>query len=228
MEFTEEQHKTWETLYSRCLPIVRKHACQEYLAGFEMLELPPAEIPSIEFLNEHITPATGWRTVRTNIRYSDAVEWYNQFNQKNFLVTDYMREPHELEFTPEPDMFHDIFGHLPFMMLPEFAAIQELFAPAFLRAQTDIQREHIKRLAWYSTEFGIKLEKGEIKMFGAGLLSSSAEMEKVAAGQTPIHPFKVQAIIEHEKSVWDFNSQLFAFETLAELKAELQEYFAAI
>jgi len=227
MEFTEEQHGTWAILYDRLFQRIKKHACQEYLSGFELLQLPSDKIPSIDFLNERITPATGWKTVRTSIRYSDAVDWYNEFDKKHFLVTDYMRERSELEFTPEPDMFHDIYGHLPFLMLPEYAELEEMFAPAFLRAN-EKQRENIKRLAWYSTEFGVKRENGVAKMFGAGLISSVGELDKVVAGEIPLHPFKVETIIQHEKSVWDYNSQLFEFETIDELKQELASYFDTI
>ncbi len=227
MEFSAEQHGTWKILCDNLLPRIQKHACQEYLVGFDLLGLPSDTIPSIAYLNERITPATGWQTVRTSVRYSDAETWYNEFDQKHFLVTDYMRERKELEFTPEPDMFHDIFGHLPFLMLPEYAELEEMFAPAFLRA-TEEQRENVKRLAWYSTEFGVKRENGEVKMFGAGLISSVGELDRVVAGEIPLHPFKVETIIQHEKSIWDYNSQLFEFETMDELKKELAGYFDTI
>jgi len=224
MEFSEDHKRAWGELYRRQLPRVEKHACHAYLEGFERLALPADDIPSIEFLNARITPATGWRTVRTAVRYSDAVEWYGQFAQKHFLVTDYMRGWEELDFTPEPDMFHDIFGHLPFMTLPAYAELEELFAPAFLRADAG-QREAVKRLAWYSTEFGLLREEGEIKLFGAGLISSAAEADRVAAGEVPILPFRCEDIVPHEKAVWEFNHQLFVSESLDELKAELVRYF---
>jgi len=227
MEFTKEQHETWAILFDRLLPRIKQHACEEYLQGFDLLQLPADTIPAIDFLNGRITPATGWKTVRTSVRYSDAEAWYREFDQKHFLVTDYMRERHELDFTPEPDMFHDIFGHLPFLMLSAYVEIEEMFAPAFFRANTE-QREYIKRLAWYSTEFGVKWEDGKAKMFGAGLISSVGELDKVVRGEVPIYPFKVDTIIQHEKSVWDYNSQLFAFETMDELKEELARYFDSL
>lgn len=224
MEFSDDQMRAWGELYRRQRPRVERHACRAYLDGFSRLDLPPDDIPSIDFLNSRITPATGWKTVRTKVRYSDAVDWYGQFAQKHFLVTDYMRGWHELDFTPEPDMFHDIFGHLPFMTLPEYAELEELFAPAFLRANAE-QREAVKRLAWYSTEFGLIRENGAIKLFGAGLISSAAEADRVAAGEVPILPFKCEDIVPHEKAVWEFNHQLFVVDSMDELKAELARYF---
>src|SRR5512147_2836118 len=108
VDFTPDQHEIWRTLFARQMPQVQKYACREYLEGSGNLQLPPDRIPSIQWLNERITPRTGWKTVRTKVRYSDAVQWYQHFARKEFLVTDYVRSRDELEFTPEPDMFHDV------------------------------------------------------------------------------------------------------------------------
>ena len=226
-EFTEAQHRTWRKLYDKLEPRIREHACREYLEGFDQLALPKDEIPSIEFLNEKITPATGWQTVRTSVRYSDAEAWYKEFNQKHFLVTDYIREETELDFTPLPDMFHDIFGHLPFLMIPAYTEFEEMFAPAFLKANEE-QRENIKRLAWYSAEFGMVREKGELKVFGAGLLSSAGEIDKVMNEGTPMEPFTVEKVIAIPKSVLEFNSVLFVADDLDAYTRELKTYLDSI
>jgi phenylalanine-4-hydroxylase len=225
VEFTEEQHDIWRSLYAVQAPKVKQYACSEYLEGSENLSLPADRIPSVQWLNERITPRTGWKTVRTKVRYSDAVQWYKHFARKEFLVTDYVRSREELEFTPEPDMFHDVYGHLPYFTLPRYVEIQEMFAPAFHKATTDEQRENIKRLAWFSTEFGLIRQAGELKIFGTGLISSSAEMEHVLAGNTPLMDFKVETIVNFDKAIWSFNNQLFVFDSLAALKQELARYF---
>ncbi|MBI5294996.1 MAG: hypothetical protein HY869_05935 [Chloroflexi bacterium] len=228
VEFTEEQHDIWRTLVARQAPKVKQYACKEYLAGSELMKLPAERVPSVQWLNERITPRTGWRTVRTKVRYSDAVQWYKHFARREFLITDYVRSREELEFTPEPDMFHDVYGHLPYFTLPEYVEIQEMFAPAFHKAKTDEERENIKRLAWFSTEFGLIREEGELKVFGTGLISSSAEMEHVLAGNTPLLDFKVETIVNYDKAIWSFNKQLFVFDSLAALKQELARYFDSL
>lgn len=124
-------------------------------------------------------------------------------------------------------MFHDIFGHLPFMVLPEYTALQELFAPAFLRA-TPEQRETIKRLAWFSTEFGLIRESGGFKIFGAGLISSFGEIRHVMDGRTPIKPFTIENVIGYEKAIYTFNEVLFVIDSIEALKAELARYFDPI
>jgi phenylalanine-4-hydroxylase len=228
VEFSEEQHEIWKALYARQADQVKQYACREYLEGSENLKLPSDRIPSIKWLNERITPLTGWKTLRTRVRYSDAVQWYSHFAKKEFLVTNYVRSMEELDFTPEPDMFHDVFGHLPYFTLPKYVEIQELFAPAFQKAKTDEQRENIKRLAWFSTEFGLIRQDGELKVFGTGLISSKGEMEHVLGGNTPLLPFKVETIVNFDKAIWSYNDQLFAFDSLEELKIELCSYFNTI
>jgi phenylalanine-4-hydroxylase len=228
VEFSPEQHRIWTELHSRQAPQVQKYACREYLSGAQNLQLPPDRIPSVQWLNGRITPRTGWKTLRTKVRYSDAVQWYNHFARKEFLVTDYVRGADELDFTPEPDMFHDVYGHLPYFTLRPYVEIQEMFAPAFHRAKTDAERENVKRLAWFSTEFGLIRQDGELKIFGTGLISSKGEMEHVLAGNTTVLPFKADTIIGFEKAIWSYNEQLFVFDSLAALKAELAAYFRTL
>lgn len=227
MKFSQDQHEIWAHLVARQLPEVERHACSHYLEGFKLLAMPQDQIPSLEQLNRVLTPRTGWQTVRTRVRYSDAVPWYNAFAKKHFLITDYMRTWDEVDFTPEPDMFHDIFGHIPFMALPEYTNLQELFAPAFFQAD-EAQREDIKRLAWFSTEFGILRQNGEFKIFGAGLISSNAELHRVINGDTALQPFTLDNVLSHDKAVWDFNETLFWFDSIHQLKVELNKYFQVI
>jgi len=227
VEFNQDLHDIWQTLYKQQLPGTKEYACEDYLKGFDNLELPEDHIPTVEFLNDQITPSTGWRVERTHVRYTDAVPWYHKFNKRIFLITDYMRSWEEIEWTPEPDMFHDIFGHLPFMTVPYYADLQDMFAPAFLAAN-DEQRENIKRLAWFSTEFGLIRENGDLKIFGAGLISGNAEMENVVQGNVPIQEYTIENVIRYDKAVWVQNSILFVFDSVEQLVGELQRYFDPI
>ena len=173
--FSDEQHAIWADLFAGIhQSYLMEHLCQEFLNGLELLELDPLHIPTVAHLNKQITPRTGWKIERTVVRYTLADDWYKKFAQRIFLITDYLRTRDQMEFTPEPDMFHDIFGHLPYLTMEFYAHIEDKFAPAYMKATED-EREVIKRLAWYSTEFGIVLQDNRFKVFGAGIISGRAE-----------------------------------------------------
>jgi phenylalanine-4-hydroxylase len=173
--FSEQQHGIWADLFVGIhQPYLMEHLCRQWKDGLALLELDPAHIPTVAHLNAHITPRTGWRIERTAVRYTLADDWYKKFSQRIFLITDYLRNRDQMEFTPEPDMFHDIFGHLPYLTMDFYAQIEDKFAPAYLKA-TQEEREVIKRLAWYSTEFGMVIEDNRFKVFGAGIISGRAE-----------------------------------------------------
>ncbi len=174
--FSDEQHAIWADLFAGIhRPYLLEHLCHEYIDGLAMLQLDPYRIPTVVYLNERINPRTGWRIERTAVRYTLADDWYKKFAQRIFLITDYLRSRDQMEFTPEPDMFHDIFGHLPYLTQGFYARIEDKFAPAYMKA-TQAEREVIKRLAWYSTEFGLVMEDNRIKVFGAGTISGRAEL----------------------------------------------------
>ncbi|HSG45662.1 MAG TPA: hypothetical protein VLA72_21170, partial [Anaerolineales bacterium] len=176
--FSDQQHAIWADLFAGVhQPYLLEHLCQEYIKGLELLQLDPDHIPSVAHLNEQITSRTGWHIERTVVRYTLADDWYKKFADRVFLITDYLRTRDQMEFTPEPDMFHDIFGHLPFLTQKFYANIEEKFAPAYLKA-TEEEREVIKRLAWYSTEFGLVVQENRFKVFGAGIISGRKELTR--------------------------------------------------
>jgi phenylalanine-4-hydroxylase len=174
--FSDAEHAIWADLFAGInRPYLLEHICHEFIDGFAMLQLDPQRIPTVVHLNERINPRTGWRIERTAVRYTLADDWYKKFAQRIFLITDYLRSRDQMEFTPEPDMFHDIFGHLPYLTQGFYARIEDKFAPAYMKA-TQEEREVIKRLAWYTTEFGLVMEDNRFKVFGAGTISGRSEL----------------------------------------------------
>jgi phenylalanine-4-hydroxylase len=178
INFIPEQHAIWADLHAGIhQPYLLEHICHEFMHGLALLELDPYHIPTMAHLNDHITPRTGWHIERTAVRYTLADDWYAKFAKRIFLITDYLRTRDQMEFTPEPDMFHDIFGHLPFLTQKFYADIEDKFAPAYLKA-TQEEKEVIKRLAWYSTEFGLVVQDNRFKVFGAGIISGRKELTR--------------------------------------------------
>lgn len=226
--FNQEQHNIWSILFKRQTMLLREHGCRMFWDGFKEIQFPSDHIPSLDELNEKITRLTGWKTVRTTVRYSTADQWYPIFVQKKFPLTTYVRSMEELDFTPEPDVFHDTFGHLAFFTIPRYTKFAEIFAPAFLRAKTIEEKENVKRLAWFSYEFGVQIEDGKPKAFGAGLISSFAECKKVVSGEMNLVPFTIENVLSTNKTVWDLHSTLFTFTDLDALQTEIESYLHTI
>lgn len=204
--FSDEQHAIWADLFAGIhRPYLLEHICHEFIGGLALLQLDPRRIPTVVYLNEQIQPRTGWRIERTVVRYTVADDWYKKFAKRIFLITDYLRTRDQMEFTPEPDMFHDIFGHLPYLTQGFYAHLEDKFAPAYLKA-TQEEREVIKRLAWYSTEFGLVMEDNRFKVFGAGTISGRAEL-----ANTIMEFYRLS-----RDNVFDYSSNVFV---------QLQEYY---
>jgi phenylalanine-4-hydroxylase len=175
-----------------------EHICAEWKLGMQFLQLDPGRIPTVKHLIEQITPRSGWRIERTVVRYTMADDWYKKFAQRVFLITDYLRTRDQMEFTPEPDMFHDIFGHLPFLTQEFYARIEDKFAPAYMKATTE-EREVIKRLAWYSTEFGLVTQENRFTVFGAGIISGRKELTRTIM---EFYRLGVDNVIDYSKDVY--------------------------
>lgn len=206
IDFSAEQHAIWADLFAGVnQPYLMEHICQQFKDGMKLLELDPHHIPTVAHLNAHINPRTGWRIERTVVRYTLADDWYKKFAQRIFLITDYLRTRDQMEFTPEPDMFHDIFGHLPYLTLEFYARIEEKFAPAYLKATPD-EKEVIKRLAWYSTEFGLVIEDNRFKVFGAGIISGRAEL---ANAIMEFYRLSRDTVIDYTANVFEQLSEQF-------------------
>src|SRR5688572_1135053 len=211
IDFSSEQHAIWADLFTGVnQPYLMEHICRQFKDGLRLLELDPHRIPTVAHLNAQITPRTGWHIERTVVRYTLADDWYQKFAQRTFLITDYLRSRDQMEFTPEPDMFHDIFGHLPYLTMEFYARIEDKFAPAYMKATTD-EREVIKRLAWYSTEFGLVVEENLFKVFGAGIISGRAEL---ANAIMEFYRLSRDTVIDYTANVFEqLNEQFLSHKT---------------
>ncbi len=206
ISFSEEQHAIWADLFVGIhQSYLTEHICAEWKLGMQLLQLDPGHIPTVKHLIEQITPRSGWRIERTVVRYTMADDWYKKFSQRVFLITDYLRTRDQMEFTPEPDMFHDIFGHLPFLTQKFYAHIEDKFAPAYMKATTE-EREVIKRLAWYSTEFGLVAQDNRFKVFGAGIISGRKELTRTIM---EFYRLGVDNVIDYTKDVYEQLNQHF-------------------
>jgi phenylalanine-4-hydroxylase len=222
-EYTEQDHQTWATLVARQLAHVEEYACREFLLGWPRLALDPQRLPDPVEVSARIERLTGWTLGDAQNEYLDATEWFEHITERRFPVTNYIRPPEHIDFTPLPDLFHEYFGHLAFFTDQRFADIAHAFGPLYLAAD-ERQRLEIARLWWFTTEFGIIRENGALKAFGAGLYSSPGELEKAFAPDTRRVPFDVRTVAATAGAKYNMHDTFFIIENQEHIAAILREY----
>jgi len=172
--YTPEQHSIWRKLFHRQEAILARRACQPFLDGLKALGVEAEGIPDFRRLNEALERATRWRIVAVPGLVPDDV-FFEHLANRRFPSTCFIRRADQLDYLQEPDIFHDIFGHVPMLVNPIFADYMEAYGKGGLKALRLHNLEHLARLYWYTVEFGLALEAGEPKIYGAGILSSFGE-----------------------------------------------------
>ncbi len=224
LEYPEEDHNTWAELWKRQLPYAHKHASKIYLASLPKLNLDQTRLPNAVAVSEHLNSLTNWALGDAEGDYLGATEWFQHIAERRFPVTNYIRRPHEIEYTPMPDLFHEYFGHLPFFADPEFADIAHLFGPLYLSATEEYQQLAIARLWWFTTEFGLIREDGELKILGAGLLSSPGEMQHSLNPATPRHEFDIERVAVTPSAPYGYHSEYFIVNSLDHVRQIVYDY----
>ncbi len=219
--FSQVDCLTWETLFSRQLELVENHACREWQTGFKRLKLDPARIPDQKELSRRINRKTGWRMATDQSGFANNDEWHKALSQKTLLTNFFIRKPSELDFTPLPDLFHDYFGHAPFLMVETTAELYGLLAKAYW-ATPQKHRNAAGRLWWHTTEWGFVRENNDEKVFGAGLLAGKNDF--LDAVRTPRKAFDLTAALQSPKVIRDVQGTYFQLESIAAAKRAIKAY----
>ena len=172
--YTPEQHATWRTLFHRQEAILARRACQPFLDGLKALGVEAEGIPDFRRLNEALERATRWRIVAVPGLVADDV-FFDHLANRRFPSTCFIRRQDQLDYLQEPDIFHDIFGHVPMLMNPVFADYMEAYGKGGLKALRLHNLEHLARLYWYTVEFGLISTPKGVRIYGSGIVSSKGE-----------------------------------------------------
>ncbi len=179
IDYTEAEHEIWRTVSHELAPKHEKYAHSEYLAAKHALRLPTEHVPQLHEVSERLEPLTGWTYVAAP-GLVPLRDFYGDLGAKTFNSTQYLRYGSQPLYTPEPDIIHEVIGHGNQLASPRFARITEAAGKASLRVETDDAMKFIADVFWFSMEFGIMREHGEVKAYGAGILSSYGEMDEFA------------------------------------------------
>ena len=224
-EWNDEQHEVWHKLYTRQWPRIKDRTCQWYQQGHEILGLSADEVPAGDTLNRIFQERTNWELVSTDVQYSDGQSWFEHLIERKFLITEYIRDMDSLDYTPLPDIFHDVFGHLPMQVNQRYADLTEEYAHLMLECPPDV-RPGLGSIWWYTIEFGFILEDGEPKAFGTGLMSSFAEFDLAFSDKMIRRPFNPVNIAQHKPSPHEMHKILWVmqdFEQLEEFVAKQRQ-----
>lgn len=223
--YSAEQEGTWQLLWSRQVPNLRRHAVAAFHEGLEHCGFSEAAIPSLPELSARLHEATGWRLVRVEGLVPER-PFFEMVRERCFPCTDFIRRRDDLDYTPAPDLFHDQFGHVPLLTLPAFARFFERFGVAGCNAD-DQGAIELARIYWFTVEFGLMREGGQRKAFGAGLMSSIGELHHGMSDDVEVHPLDFEAVAARPFVTTEIQTDYYEIESFEALEAGFAAFASA-
>ena len=207
--YTPEQHAIWAELVGRVLPELEQHAAREYLEGFEIIGLRRDRLPDLAAVSARLKPRTDWSSTPVS-GFLPAPAFFEMLATRRFPTTTWLRSRNSMEYTPEPDIFHYVFGHVPMHAHPVFADFLEHYGRVCSCILDSDVLEKMGRLFWYTVEFGVIRQGDAIKVYGSGLISSHGECLNVVSGHCAIHDFSLDEVLATPVKVDELHKLLFA------------------
>lgn len=222
-DYTEQDFSVWKILFNRQMDILKPIISNEYLDGIRAVQFSADKIPNFAELNELLKPITGW-SLHTVPNISPQKEFFEFLSQKKFTSTCWLRTMEQLDYLEEPDMFHDVFGHIP--LLSNQAYVD------FFKGISDIALKHIDdpkavellgRIYWFTIEFGLIKEKNGLKIYGAGIISSTGETNHCLSKQAIHIPYDVQTVFNTNFRTDIIQEKYFVVDSFEQLYRSLPE-----
>lgn len=221
--FTREEHAVWDTLFERQAKLLPGRASNAYLRGLDVLKLSKPGIPDFEELSERLMKLTGWQVVAVPGLVPDDV-FFDHMANRRFVAGNFIRRPDQLDYLQEPDVFHDVFGHVPMLADPVFADYLAAYGRGGQRALGLDALKYLGRLYWYTVEFGLIAEPEGLRIYGSGIVSSFAESRFALDDPSPNRiAFDLKRVMRTEYRIDDFQQNYFvvpSFEELLRLTVE--------
>lgn len=215
--YSAQDQKTWALLLARQRALLPGRACAEFLAGLDAIGLPETRIPEFAELNRRLAAATGWQLVAVHGLIPDEM-FFRHLAQRRFPVTWWIREAEQLDYLPEPDLFHDLFGHVPLLMNPIYADYLQAYGRGGLAARGSAGLTMLARLYWYTVEFGLITTPQGLRIYGAGIVSSRSESVYCLDSVLPNRiGFDLRRIMRTRYRIDTFQSTYFVIDNLQQL-----------
>ncbi|SFS12151.1 phenylalanine 4-monooxygenase [Sphingomonas jatrophae] len=215
--YTAEEHAIWDQLFERQVKLLPGRACEAYLRGLDVLRLSRPGIPDFEELTERLMRATGWRVVAVPGLVPDAV-FFEHLANRRFVAGNFIRRADQLDYLQEPDVFHDVFGHVPMLADPVFADFIQAYGQGGLRSMGYGALDKLARLYWYTVEFGLVEEAGALRIYGSGIVSSAGESRFALDSDSPHRiGFDLKRVMRTRYRIDDYQQNYFVIRSFDEL-----------
>jgi len=226
--YTAEEHGVWDDLYARQLEVLPGRAASAFLRGLDKLDLGRGGVPDFARLSAELGALTGWSVVPVPMLIPYHVFFWHLANRR-FPAGNFIRAADSLDYIEEPDVFHDVFGHVPMLAHPVFADYMEAYGKGGLRAEGLGALDHLARLYWYTVEFGlIETPKG-LRLYGSGIVSSRAESVFALESPSPNRiGFDLERVMRTKYRIDDFQESYFVIPSFEALFAETYKDFGAL
>ncbi|WP_194954179.1 phenylalanine 4-monooxygenase [Sphingopyxis solisilvae] len=215
--FTADEHAMWDRLFARQSAMLPGRASEAFLRGIDVLRLEKPGIPDYRELNARLMAATGWQVVAVPGLVPDEV-FFDHLANRRFPAGNFIRTPEQLDYLQEPDVFHDVFGHVPMLADPVFADYMVAYGQGGLRSLQFDALKQLARLYWYTVEFGLIREAGGLRIYGAGIVSSYAESVFALDSDSPNRiGFDLARVMRTDYRIDDFQQNYFVIDSLDQL-----------
>jgi len=215
--YTAQEHAVWKTLFERQGRLLPGRACDEFIQGMKDLPIGAEQIPNFDQLSDILVQRTGWQVVAVPGLVPDEV-FFEHLANRRFPAGQFIRKPHELDYLEEPDVFHDVFGHVPMLMNPVIADYIQAYGEGGLRARKLGVLEKLARVYWYTVEFGLVRQRDGLRIYGAGIVSSATETVFSLEDASPNRlRFDLERVMRTRYRIDDFQESYFVLEHLDEL-----------
>jgi len=215
--YTAEEHRVWKTLFERQSKLLPGRACDEFIQGMRNLTMDTDQIPDFRRLSEVLMKRTGWQVVAVPGLVPDEV-FFDHLANRRFPAGHFIRKPEELDYLEEPDVFHDVFGHVPMLMHPVFADYMQAYGVGGLRARNLGMLSNLARVYWYTVEFGLIKQSEGLRIYGSGIASSYTETFFALDDASPNRiRFDVERVMRTQYRINDFQETYFVIDGFGDL-----------
>jgi phenylalanine-4-hydroxylase len=228
-DFAAADHAVWDQLFARQVEMLPGRASDAFLRGVDVLRLERPGIPDFADLNQRLMAATGWQVVAVPGLVPDDV-FFDHLANRRFVSGNFIRRADQLDYLQEPDVFHDVFGHVPMLADPVFADYMQAYGKGGLRSLSFGALEKLARLYWYTVEFGLVREAGGLRIYGAGIVSSYGESLFALDDPSPHRiAFDLERVMRTDYRIDDFQQNYFVIDSFEQLlNATLHTDFAPL